>query len=534
MNTRKTKTGSKLLVAGLAALLAAGCLDLEVVNPNQPDRDRALQTAGDIEALIGGSFTPWWQCSSNQGGPFPILATLSYQHSATAANFGMVEFSGWPKVPAHTMPSDVYSSQNVQYCWTRMYRTASAVVDGLQTLDEGEVTLSDSGMARAHAFGYFMLGMAHAHAAMLYDQAYIYDPSMQHEDVELRPYQEVMDAAMGYFDRALQEATGQDFTIPLTWTSFERSSDDLVRLIHSYRARYRAAVARTPEARAAVDWNAVISDIENGITEDFDISVTSGSGFSSNALGNMSRYGPWGQLSMQVLGMADTSGNYQTWISAHPDDRHPIMNGENMLIHSPDLRFAQGADRDEQFENKGMYYEISDGPGQEGAQWVRPDRGTFRWSFYRTRVIDMWNLSAANRTVWPEMTTIEMDLLRAEALFRTGDLDGAADIVNVTRTAAGLNATDASGVNTSCVPRLPSGDCGDLWEMLKWEVRLETLYKGLNMAPWYFHGRGWGDLAQGSFLQLPVPARELELLGMPAYTFGPGHGSDAPVGTYGY
>jgi hypothetical protein len=533
MRTRNMKT--RLLVVGLAAFALAGCLDLDVVNPNQPDRARALQTASDIEALVGGAFSPWWNCSSANTSSGPILMTMAYQHSATAANFGMVEFSGWPKVPAHTFPSDVYSQQVTEQCWTWLYRAASAVVDGLKTLDGGDVTLPADRMARVNAIGYLVLGLAHGSAAILYDQAYIYDPSVEIEDVELRPYGEVFAAAMGYFDRAIQEASGQSFTLPATWTSMDRSASDIVRLANSYKARYRAAVSRTPEERAQVNWQSVLSEINNGITEDFNISVTSGSGFSSGTLVNIPRYGPWGQLSMQVLGMADTSGNYQTWISAHPDDRHPIMGGQNMLIHSPDLRFAQGADRDEQFENKGVLYEISDGPGQEGAQWVRPDRGSFRWSFYRPRMMDMWHLSAANRTVWPEMTTIEMDLLRAEALFRTGDLDGAADIVNVTRTAAGLNATDASGVNTSCVPRLPNGACGDLWEMLKWETRLETIYKGLHMAPWYFHGRGWGDLAQGSFLQIPVPARELELLGMPAYTFGGiGGASAAPVGTYGY
>jgi hypothetical protein len=80
-----------------------------------------------------------------------------------------------------------------------------------------------------------------------------------------------------------------------------------------------------------------------------------------------------------------------------------------------------------------------------------------------------------------------------------------------------------------------NGDCGSLLEMLKWEVRLETIYKGLHMASWYFNGRGWGDLAEGSFLNLPVPGRETELLGITSYTFGgPGGDGSAPVGTYGY
>ena len=105
-----------------------------------------------------------------------------------------------------------------------------------------------------------------------------------------------------------------------------------------------------------------------------------------------------------------------------------------------------------------------------------------------------------------------LGLLRAEAAYRMNNRAEAASLINVTRTAAGLNATDAAGTNTDCVPKLPDASCGDLFEMLKWEVRLETMYKGLHLAPWYFHGRGWGDLAEGTFLQRPLPGREAELL----------------------
>ena len=133
------------------------------------------------------------------------------------------------------------------------------------------------------------------------------------------------------------------------------------------------------------------------------------------------------------------------------------------------------------------------------------------------------------------MNLAEMRLLQAEAAYRMGNLAEAADLINVSRVAAGLNATDAGGTNTSCVPKLANGQCGDLWEMYKWEMRLETIYKGLHMAPWYFHGRGWGDLAEGVFLQLPVPGAEAELLGIPPYTFGGiGGPSAAPKGNYGY
>jgi hypothetical protein len=221
-----------------------------------------------------------------------------------------------------------------------------------------------------------------------------------------------------------------------------------------------------------------------------------------------------------------------------PLDRHPNLadnqTDDPFLIMTPDQRFPQGATIAAQQASDGTLYEIPTASGGYGAQWNRPDRGSFRWSYYRYVANNEW-LVAANRTDYHEITVAEMDLLKAEAAYRGGNLGAAATLINKTRTAAGLNATDASGTNTSCVPKMANGQCGNLLEMLKWEVRLETIYQGLHMAPWYFHARGWGDLAEGSFLQLPVPGQEAELLGIPSYTFGgPGGEGSAPVGTYGY
>ena len=125
--------------------------------------------------------------------------------------------------------------------------------------------------------------------------------------------------------------------------------------------------------------------------------------------------------------------------------------------------------------------------------------------------------------------------LLAEAAYRNSDFGTVASIVNETRTLHGLQATDAAGTNTECVPRLPDGTCGDLWEMLKWEKRLETQFRGLIRVGWYFDGRGWGDLMEGTILQFPVPYTEMQSLQQPWYNYG-GVGGEwgAPVGTYGY
>jgi hypothetical protein len=129
-----------------------------------------------------------------------------------------------------------------------------------------------------------------------------------------------------------------------------------------------------------------------------------------------------------------------------------------------------------------------------------------------------------------------LQALIAEANFRgEGTMTDVANFVNATRTANGLAATDANGANADCVPKLPNGSCGNLWEMLKWESRMESMFQGTLRIHFWIDGRGWGDLMEGSRLQLPVPYTEMQLLGQKPYNFGGVGGvSAAPVGTYGY
>ena len=67
---------------------------------------------------------------------------------------------------------------------------------------------------------------------------------------------------------------------------------------------------------------------------------------------------------------------------------------------------------------------------------------------------------------------------------------------------------------------------------MKWEKRMETVYTGY--AQWFFDGRGWGDLVQGTAFEFPVPYPELAARSRPYYGLGGGLGSSAARGTYGF
>jgi hypothetical protein len=513
--------------SGLAALLLigmAGCVDLAVENPNDPDAARALSTPGDVESLIAGAYTRW-QYSTRYNGPTMALSATSFEHTAPWGNSGMEQYARIPRVPTNNQAgaSDV---GNLTYAWYQSYRAIAAVRDGLKQIEDGVVDLGTEGNLRARAYGKYMQGIAHGTIALLYDSGFVYDETIDPETVGLSDYTAVMNAALGYLAEAAQLSGTGTFTIPETWMSQDVSSATLQRLARSYAARFRASVARTPAERQAVDWDTVVDDASAGVTEDWDNVGTCWPHVFCDEGISYRLFVGWQMQANWVAGMADQSGNYQAWIQTPTPDKQPF------LIITPDTRWPQGADEATQLANPGEYYSTNSGSSRI---WSRPDRGTWRWSYYYQTYEPFFSFAQTDAGSLPQVTVREMKALVAEAAYYDGIMGPVATFVNETRTLHGLNATDAAGLNTSCVPKLPNGTCGNLWEMFKWEKRLETQFAGPLRIGWYFDGRGWGDLMEGTILHFPVPYQDMQLLQGQPYNYG-GVGGDfaAPLGTYGY
>jgi hypothetical protein len=125
----------------------------------------------------------------------------------------------------------------------------------------------------------------------------------------------------------------------------------------------------------------------------------------------------------------------------------------------------------------------------------------------------------------------EMEFLKAEAHIRLGNLATAATIINAqgrtSSTGGNLPALTTAGPPQStpeeirsCVPKRKDGTCGDLFDALKYEKRVE-LY-GLEAIIPYADARGWGLMIPGSICMLAIPNRETEAIGRGDlnYTFG--------------
>jgi hypothetical protein len=527
----------KHLVVGSLLLLGGGaCADLEVVNENAPDASRAISTPGDVESLIIGSFNSWFAGTNNYSGPNMFMSNQAFQHNAPWANSGMEFYGRIPRTAIQNSTADQYYG-NFTRVWYRSYRAIAALADGLRALDNPDIAdeLGASAVAMDKAYGKYVQALSHATIALMYDRGFVVTEETDlTQPQEPLGYQELMDVALGLFDEAISLSGAATFTLPFNWMQQDIDNVQLARIAHSQKARFRAQVARTPEERAAVNWAAVIADVDAGITATQYMDYDWDNGWYREGLDYIT-YPGWSQLAYWMYGMADQSGNYQAWLALPIGDKnYQLPSGQDVLIITPDQRFPQGATVAAQRENPGWAIRMTTA-AEAGGTWKRPDRGVWRWSWYKAGpAYEDYGLGIA--FIQPDITIAEMRYLKAEAYFRQNNKAAAVAIINASRQAAGLSATDVNGTNTSCVPKLPNGSCGNLWEMLKWEKRMETIYTGIVDVGWFFDGRGWGDLWYETPLQFPVPCQELEVLQiLPCNSYGgPGGEMGSPGSTYNF
>lgn len=500
------------------AASAAACGNLDVVNLNDPDRERAISTPTDVEALISGSFASWWSAGhySNVG---ITMSTMADAHSSSWGNFMMRTMSSEPRVAFPNDPSASYAYVT-RNTWRDSFRAISGVRDGLLAM-EGGVDLGAGGAdnQRGQAFGALVQGLALARLAKTFDQAFIIDETTVLDDPnalpELAPYTEVQAAAMAKFDKAIQLAGSGSFTIPSRWVGDDGawSNTRLAQIAHGYKAKVMIEVARSEAERAAVDWNAVMAEVNAAHTVDFNVVHDDVNPFWDRLKVHAGANDVWARVDLQMLGPADQSGGFQAWSNlSNVELRTPFP------IDTDDLRLTSGDPTTD-----GTYLRYLD------TNRFRVERGTYHFSNYsdnRWYPVRLLNYVGTNG-VFPVK---ELDFIMAEALFRTGNMQGAADIVNQYRVMnGGLPPVTTAGDQTArCVPRDPfTGACTDLWEALKYDKRMEVWHYEYGTE--FFDDRGWGDLVVNTPIQFPVPGSELDLLLMEIYSFGgPGGQGSAP------
>ena len=512
----------KLWIGAALALGAMACQDLDVANPNKPDRERAAQQATSVESFVSTSFRTFYPTSGHGNYPSWAMSTMADEITSGFADFGQLEPSAFPRSAWNNSPVNNNSEVN-ENPWYGMYRTISSVNDALISLNEGLVITDAAGTSRAKSVAKFMQGVSHAHLGFYFDSALVVDELVKLDTItspKFVAYPAVSAAAISQLDSAIAVATrGPNFTLPPDgWLFQTMSRDQFVRLANSYAARTLAYTPRTRAERAAVNWAEVIRRVDAGIQTDFAPVAGDSSILRDDwkRLVARVRTGPpsdYGRPSYGVLGPADSTQGYVNYLNT------PLANRVAFQITTKDRRIQAAAGP----ATAGLFV------GYNATNIGAISRGSWRYSWYyfkRYGTGSTW-YSAPQ----PFVTVTEMNLLKAEALIRLSRAAEALPLINATRVANGQLppvAIDGPPDEAGCVPRKASGACGSLWDALRYEKRIELM--GVDGVTAFLDARGWQTLPADSWVQLPIPGRELAVLVRPLYTYGgPGGQSSAPA-----
>jgi hypothetical protein len=554
--------------------VAAACYNLDVtaVQPTTSfTRQQVIEKPELIELVVAGLFINFWG-GANYAQPWVQLGLYGEEITTsanTAPNFNrnatqpiiLWDFAQEPRVAFdNSLFGTSFFSRDP---WSNFYEANAAATDMPRLIKENHLVIRDpqTGQDNTHrvlTFAKWLQGLTHVHLAMLFDSAAVIDESVDLSQIPNLPFRHhsvVLDSGIAWLQKSIDMAHEQSFVLPLKadlWVyNTPMSSDELVRVAHSYIARALVYSARTPAERNAVDWARVKTEISKGITAPFGprgipnpiismdyrslvsappqnttaICTSGGTNFCGNFAG-VSR------VDLRLLGPADTTGAYQAWqlkvSQAGFDTVTPFP------VISPDERIQRPDQTTPAI--KPTYFKYTD--IVPPATIMPTERGPYYYSNY-------WSSSRAlnNNQQFPAqgggrdrrggnvgnsdldeiqdamMLPVEMDLLEAEADIHLGDAASAATLINKSRVANGnLPPVTAAGVTVTpgCVPKRWDGTCGDLMDALMYEKRIETY--GTAIA--FFDARGWGCLAEGTPIELPPPGRQLDLLGKANYTYG--------------
>lgn len=503
----------------ILALLLTACQDLTVTNMNEPDRERATQQPLATESFVASAFRTWWPVAGHDDYPSWAMSTIAREVTSGFADFGQLELSAEPRSAWNNSPVNARNDVT-EGPWYGLYATISTVNDALIAIDSGLVIVDAARTTRTQSVAKLLQGISHGYLGLYFDQAFVVDEKVALDTLAnptFTPQVAVTTAAIAQIDAAIAMMGQQSFTLPVeSWLFASMTRDDLVRLANSFVARLMVYSARTPADRAAVDWDEVIRRVDAGIRVDFAPVAQSDILWDDwkrlvARVRTASRPSDFGRPSYWLLGPADSTNGFVNWVATPVDLRRAFQ------IRTPDRRIQGAAGP----ESAGTYvgYNLND--------IFTASRGTYRFShyyFHRFGTTTTWQTGPQTA-----MTVAEMDLLKAEALIRLGRAAEAIPLINKTRVANGQLppvTIDGPPDQPGCVPRKLDGQCGSLWDALRYEKGIEGL--GVSGVTAYFDARGWQTLPANSLLHFPVPGRELAVLQRPLYTFGgPGGESSA-------
>ncbi len=490
----------------LVALLAisVGCKDLETVNDNNPSRNAVLAVGTDLIAVLNGGYIAYWQ-GIHDDHPAMALSITSDTYGVSWGNFAGRRMGEEPRAAYNNRSSESADyKQMVEDPWFGTLSAVSSANDVLIAIQEG-ITIDNGGpqdqsiIAACH----FLRGVSWGYLGMLFDQSLLVDEKTDLEQqISFTPYQQVIDAAISELEMAASLAApiGENFTFNF-FNGLSLSAEQFIQLAHSYSARFLMQWPRTEDEAGQIDWAAVLSHAEQGITYDF-APIADGNFWDSYQKFAYATTGQgpfWAYLDQRLVAALDPS---------QPTRYPEVSMGETPLQDS--VAVSDDARLASDFVFVGNIN-------------LPIDRGEWHFSHYRhnRNVVDpTFAGDGASSGPMPVFRQEDNELIKAEALLNLNRMDEALAILN-----AGARVTRG---------QLPPLDMSATFDEVEEAIIYERAIELLGTAPMglYFDRRrigprlpfdqvdALGGLQLQTPAQLPVPADEMEVREEIPYNFG--------------
>ena len=479
------------LILILITTVFISCEDVDIPNYDDPDLATTLYNPNDYPVVLGGAYYAWWD-ALHKSSPYMTLSVAADHGSSSWGNFNMQNvgtvtepYGLGTHIPLNNTQTAPYRNylENPWYGLYSAISTANDILRGIRisenTVMNGSTDITDDTIAQA----LFIRGLGYGYLGLLFDQGFIVDENFTYEELkqlktkDLVPHSNLINQSISDLEEAIGIIEGLSKFSITQFNGLILDKSPSLQLANTFIAKILANSARTELESSAIDWNKVKIAAEKGIEFDF---APIGDGGTNwwHAFRNHSDSG-WIRVDQKIVNMANPTANPFPF----PKDSYDIPTTFE------DQRFGD--------ENSNKWFTVS------GSPVFRPDRGIYFFSYFKFNKYEEYKNDQSKPMV--SVTSEDNDLLLAEAIIRTeGDLFQAATLINKTRVFNGGLAPATSGD-------------ADLLDKLFYERYLEAYETPGNP---FFDRRRTGTLGNKQFTQFPIPARELNTLEAPLYTFG--------------
>jgi len=539
--------------AALVAVLTIAACDLEVANPNAPDAPRAFSDPAGLEALISGALRTWVGTREDY---FIMALNMQADNYTASWNNAAIRFyssvgsdctsrCGWTN--SSTAP-EAAGGPTVESAWYGYHTVLSSANDVVGSIARGvcfdtDCTADSTKTKRAIALGKMLQGMALAGISIIYDSGFAVDETTDLSNARAVPFSsraQMRDFALTKFNQAYAAAGSATWSTEDDWFGLGGANYSNVQIQHLIRTMQAELIAMWPRnatENAAADWASVVTYASQGVSSgtpfnmEYEIDVNA-------AQCGLACVKTWGNS----YGTVRVDTRVAAMITTNHQDPWPVPAGNPCPTTSPDRRVGDGSFGTTNDPGYAMVAATANAGSDfacSGVAIFPPARGQYHQSNLTHIRYNQLAYDGERSKAFPDgsgpdplYTTQMNDLIWAEGLLRSGGSKvTAAGLINNSRVVRGGRGCATPGVGGCGLLPLTGAETDTaMYDALHYEQEIEFMGQGQDP---FFNRRRIGPLTAGTPRQMPVPAKEMDVLLREIYTFGGPSGPDMSASTGG-